>query len=234
MFAASDRLTPAAAAPPFPSCQVYTEGRSLTESARCILQLAGHANRMAACLGIDDTRLVPFRRARNRASRTRISDVCCAGVINDEPTPHTLLSSPGASVSMHNNYHYTILSLAPQVLRPDGGEVALPQTDGSVAAALVCIAFRAGAEVRDPCFPCPSFTNGLGILCIAFAPESRHAQAHRALTPCKFDALGTRWCSRPLPGPKPFRHVDNEARRAVLSQLRKGGTTHRTAWPGVH
>ena len=36
-----------------------------------------------------------------------------------------------------------------QVIRPDGAEVSLPQTDGAMAAALVCVAFRAGAEVRD-------------------------------------------------------------------------------------
>ncbi len=41
---------------------------------------------------------------------------------------------------------------ATQVLRPDGSEATLPAMDGSVAASLVCIAFRAGAEVSPhPC-----------------------------------------------------------------------------------
>ena len=48
--------------------------------------------------------------------------------------------------------------LTPQVVRPDGAEVTLPQTDGSVAAALVCIAFRAGAEVSDCSPPRTSLT----------------------------------------------------------------------------
>ncbi len=48
----------------------------------------------------------------------------------------------------HHHRHSIELSVALQVLRPDGAEVSLPQTDGSVAVALVCVAFRAGAEVH--------------------------------------------------------------------------------------
>ena len=59
----------------------------------------------------------------------------------------------------HGGFAFHLFAVAPQprpvadqqVLRPDGSETALPRTDGSAAAALVCIAFRAGAEVgRDP------------------------------------------------------------------------------------
>lgn len=38
-----------------------------------------------------------------------------------------------------------------QALRPDGSEQALPPATDAAAAVLVCIAFRAGAEVRALC-----------------------------------------------------------------------------------
>ena len=59
------------------------------------------------------------------------------------------LLSPNSKPNLNPDFNPDPLPVGAllQVLRPDGSEATLPQTDGSVAASLVCIAFRAGAEV---------------------------------------------------------------------------------------